>query len=210
MVDGQVRRTLKRTAKPANVIHVQSGDVGNDIEDESGAVTNDDTESVINSEYANGESGSVKRIGVVEVNPNELGEFIASGGADTISERKRRTRSDAGTKRGTRRRKAQGDQNYEAVIAMVHTWASVLLKTPELQLDQTEVKNLAGAYEEFCNYHDVPILTPKRMSEINLIAVALTTYGTRMVAIRNRKREERAAKVVPINQQSNAQHNAVM
>jgi hypothetical protein len=74
---------------------------------------------------------------------------------------------------------------------MVHTWASVLLKTPELMLDPTEVKQLSDAYETFSQHHDVPLLTAKRMSEINLIAVACTLYGTRFVAITHRKKAQR-------------------
>jgi hypothetical protein len=96
---------------------------------------------------------------------------------------------------------------------MVHTWASVLLKTPEIELEQSEAKKLADAYNEFCQWHDVPILTPKRMSEINLVAVALSMYGPRYVAWRNRMKEERLNKrgiITPINQQQSAQHAPVM
>jgi Zn-dependent peptidase ImmA (M78 family) len=79
---------------------------------------------------------------------------------------------------------------------MVHTWASVLLKTPELMLDPSEVKQLSTSYETFSEHHEVPILTAKRMSEINLVATALSIYGTRFVAIRNRKKEEKQIHVV--------------
>jgi hypothetical protein len=80
---------------------------------------------------------------------------------------------------------------------MVHTWASVLLKTPELMLEQDEVKTLSDAYGTFSEYHEVPMLTPKRMSEINLVAVALSIYGTRLVAISRRKKVEKTIHGVP-------------
>jgi hypothetical protein len=91
---------------------------------------------------------------------------------------------------------------------MVHTWASVLLKTPELMLDQTEVKQLSEAYTTFCEYHEVPILTPKRMSEINLVATGLMIFGTRFIAIRKRHKEEKVMKggPVPIRQAQSVQH----
>lgn len=78
---------------------------------------------------------------------------------------------------------------------MIHTWASVLLKTPELMLAEDETKRLADSYSTFCEFHEVPILTPKRMSEINLVATALMIYGTRYVAVKNRHKQEKASNV---------------
>jgi hypothetical protein len=219
MVDGQVRRTLR---KPIRFTEPVSGD-GNVAESVSGTEQNSDTSTDGNDSHVDGQSFSVKRdgdsgtIGIIEVNPEQLGDYINSrtgsgtGDGDGSGTR-RRTRSDAGKPRGTRKRKAI-DQNYEAVVSMVHTWASVLLKTPEIELEQSEAKKLADAYNEFCQYHNVPILTPKRMSEINLVAVALTLYGPRYVAWRARMKQQRQEKhgiVTPINHEARAVHVPVM
>jgi hypothetical protein len=219
MVDGQTRRTLR---KPIRFTEPISGD-GNVAESVSGTEPNADTGADGNDSHVDRQSFSVKRdgdsgtIGIIEVDPEQLGNVIrdraGSGGGDGDgSGTGRRQRSDKGTKRGTRKRKAV-DQNYEAVVSMVHTWASVLLKTPEIELEQDEAKRLANAYNEFCQWHDVPILTPKRMSEINLVAVALSLYGPRFVAWRNRMKQERQEKrgnIHPINSEARAAHVPVM
>jgi len=143
------------------------------------------------------ESNNTQPIGVVEVDPSELGNVIAERAArrddNGDGKRTRRSRSDAGVKRGRKRKETP--QNVEALVTMVHTWAAVVLKTPELMLDSDEVKQLSTAYETFTEFHEVPILTPKRMSEINLISTALIIYGTRFVAIKNRRKNQRANNV---------------
>lgn len=201
MADRSLRRSSNGSGKPTVIDVVELS--GNDerVSREPGAepvidriAGADDIEPIV----VRNES---QRIGVVEVDPGELGDFIASrtdsgngdGDGNSGGGRTRRKRTDAGTKRG-RRSKKEVPQNVEAVVTMIHTWASVLLKTPELMLDKGEVKTLSDAYSEFCNWHDVPVLTPKRMSEINLIAVACVTYGTRFVAITKRKKQEREEK----------------
>jgi len=95
---------------------------------------------------------------------------------------------------------------------MLHSTLAVVLHTPELMLDESEVKQLSEAYSEFCMYHDIPILTPKRMSEVALIAVAIKLYGTRGMAIHERRKQERLQKrgnVTPINAQAQAAHAPV-
>lgn len=147
------------------------------------------------------DSGSVR---VVEIDPERIDEFIANGGSDSgdgnSEPRKRRkyTRRNA-----TGRKKAQ--ETIAPFLMLAHNWASVLLKTPELSLSEDEAKKLDEAYVSFCEYHDVPALSPKRMSEINLIAAACMVYGPRFVAWRNRVKDEarlkRAKNVTNINQQ---------
>lgn len=214
MVDGQTRRTLRRTRSTESatgqqtigtVVSVQPVERTEPVIDRS-AIDND-SEPVV-------ERNGSQRIGVVEVNPEQLGEFIAdrsaSGDGDGGNGRTRRKRADAGTTRGGRKRK-ETPQNIEALVTMVHTWASVILKTPELMLDQSEVKQLSSAYETFSEHHEVPMLTAKRMSEINLIAVALSIYGTRFVAIsRRRKTESKIHAVGGMPQTAHVNHQPIM
>jgi hypothetical protein len=74
---------------------------------------------------------------------------------------------------------------------MIHTWGAVLLKTPELMLSTDESQKLSESYAQFCEHHEVPVLTEKRMSEVNLIVAVLSIYGPRLIAINNRKKNER-------------------
>ena len=213
MVDGPVRRTLKRSFKPSfsSSGAVPTDDATSINEPRAEPIVDRSTESDDNQPVV--QRNEPQRVGTVEVDPAELGEFIASrsgSGDGSSSGSGRRRRADAGQKRGTRKRK-ETPQNIEAVVTMVHTWASVILKTPELMLETSEVKALSESYSTFCEYHEVPVLTPKRMSEITLIATALSIYGTRFVAIAKRKRNERHIhQVSPLPNQSNVNHHTVM
>jgi hypothetical protein len=201
MADRPVRRVIPKSivfgANSDNKIRVPASGVSG----EQGTEQNIDRSADADDRNANSESNGAQRIGIIEVEPEQLGDFIASragsgdGDGDGNGNRTRKQRADAGTKRG-RRAKKEIPQNIEAVVSMVHTWASVILKTPELMLDESEVKALSDSYGNFCEYHTVPVLTPKRMSEITLIATALSIYGTRFVAVMKRKKEERNIHVV--------------
>lgn len=200
MVDGQTRRTLKRNVNVANTdgepVSISDSGTVSSVQREPGTESDVNRSADTHDRNAHNEPNSVERIGVVEVNPEQLGEFIAeraaerddSGTGNGNNTRKRR--SDSGVKRGRKSRK-EAPQNIDAVVSMIHTWASVLLKTPELMLEESEVKQLSEAYNTFSEYHEVPLITPKRMSEVNLVCVALVIYGSRVVAIRNRHKQER-------------------
>lgn len=199
MANGQTRRTLRRKQ------NVAGNGAGTDATDqrtvasESGTVSTskqhvDSTErnTVVASDASSGDSATIRN-GVIEVDPNQLDAYIArdtSDGRDSSSG----SDSDSGTRKRrtyTRRtRSKEAPPNIEAVATMLHTLAATVLHTPELILAPEETKQLSDAYANFCEYHDVPILTPKRMSEIQLISTAFMIYGTRLVAIRNRKRTE--------------------
>lgn len=138
----------------------------------------------------------------VEIDPERIDEYIARGGTqsnsgrdDSDSEPRKRRKYTRRSVNG--RKKAQ--ETVEPFVLMAHTWAGTLLKTPELIMTPEEAKQLSDAYASFCEYHEVPILTPKRMSELNLIAVLFMLYGPRFVAWRARMKEERVKKAKPIN-----------
>jgi hypothetical protein len=137
-------------------------------------------------------TGSSVRI--VEIDPESIDDYIASGGSgngDSTGDEPRKRRKRGPNKRTTGAKKAQ--DSVEPFILMAHTWAAAFLKTPELQLEKEEAKQISDAYIEFCQYHDVPMLSPKRLSEINLIAALGLVYVPRVIAIRNRTKEERRA-----------------
>lgn len=163
------------------------------IEGSNGATESD--ESAIDGHGVNNESefdDDNQRIGVVEIDPSELGEYIErdSRGSSDGEPRKRRGRR-KGSKNGSNKK---AETTVEPFLMMAHTWASVLLKTPEIALTADEAKQLSDSYSVFCEHHDVPVISAKRMSEINLIASMFMVYGPRFVAVRNRHKQERAVK----------------
>jgi hypothetical protein len=156
--------------------NADNGTLGNGTDTESNTVS---------------DGGSVR---IVEIEPNELTEYIerdSNGNGDSGEPRKRRGRK-PGTKNRTGAKKAA--DSVKPFLLMAHTWASVLLKTPEIALSEDEAEQLNTAYCTFCEYHEIPLLTAKRMSEINLISALFFVYGPRYVAIRNRHKEEKRAK----------------
>lgn len=199
-------RSLRRNpggngADAGNVSSVIGSAIGSEPEHVSGSA-DDDTR--VNGTVTVDESkpDSVGGVSYVEVDPARLSEYINAGtgtsdGTGTGTSdgtRKRKPRSDAGQPRGGRQPRSTAKETIAPFIEMAHTWAAVFLKTPELQLDPTEVKQLSDAYDVFCKYHDVPIMSPKRMSEIQLIGAMGMVYGTRIVAITARRKQERVVR----------------
>jgi hypothetical protein len=203
MADRTLRRKLQRNEgnSPSNV-DVDSNDAGTNDESIE-RITNDDSIVDGNGNNIDIESNSDSGIRVVEIDPADIGKFIAdgtgTGTGDGDQPRKRR-----GRKPGTgNTRKTKAPDSVEPLIEMVHTWAAILLKTPELQLDKDEVKKLSDSYVEFAQHHEVPLFTAKRMSEINLIACVSMIYLPRFFAVRNRMKDEskvkRAKNVTPFS-----------
>jgi hypothetical protein len=206
MADRTLRRTYIGTIPNPVIDDGADGSIADIIED--GAGTSD---TVNNSTVGDGEDTErdTERLGsgvrIVEIDPEQLGEYIARDGAGTgdgsdngDGTRKRRKRGP--NKRTTGAKKAQ--ETVKPFLLMAHTWAAVFLKTPELNLTEDEADKLSNAYNNFCEYHDIPILSPKRMSEINMILALGMVYGPRVVAVRNRIKEEakvkKARNVTPI------------
>ena len=199
MVDGQVRRTLRRSVSVADATSGQEHRAIVSLSGEPGTEPDIDRSTDADDRDVDQQPNGTVGVGVVEVSPERLGKFIEqraaergadSGSGDSSGNRTRKPRADTGTKRGKRGGKKEA-QNIEPLVTMVHTWGAILLKTPELMLTADESKKLSDAYSQFCEHHDVPIMTEKRMSEINLIVAIATLYGPRLIAIKNRKRAEK-------------------
>lgn len=205
------RRSLRNTTRGTNAVAGSIPERIASVPTASGDASIGDTGDAAsadgNNQHVEREPDNVNGVSYVEVDPERIAEYIAGTGTDTGTDsgsgerRTRRSRSDAGKPRGTRKRK-ETPQNLDAVVTMIHTWASVLLKTPELMLDPDEAKKLSESYATFCDHHEVPMLTAKRMSEINLIATVGMMYLPRIIAIGQRRKHTRhmrtATKVVPI------------
>lgn len=199
MADGQTRRTLRRSVSITDAASGQEhGDVSG-VSGEPGTEPDIDRSADADDRNTNQQPNRTERVSVVEISPERLGEYIAGRAAERDAERgtdssdERRTRkprADAGQKRGRKGNKEK-NQNIEPLVSMVHTWGSVLLKTPELMLSPEESKKLSDAYSTFCEHHNVPVMTEKRMSEINMVVTVLALYGPRFIAVKNRKQKER-------------------
>jgi hypothetical protein len=206
MANRTLRRAYEGASGDASIHASADGSVsGSDSERGSGVEEFDrepDTDGNISERNTVSDSGS---IGVVEVDPSNLTEYIARDsdrGNDNGSNTGKRRGRKPGSKNRAGSKKAQ--ETVEPFLLMAHTWAAVFLRCPEIALEKEEAKQLSDAYSNFCEYHVIPILSPKRMSEINMICALGLVYVPRVIAVRNRIKEEaqvkKARNVMPIQQ----------
>lgn len=76
-----------------------------------------------------------------------------------------------------------------------------ITKIPELEIDLKESRAIAEATAKLAEFYDLTA-DPKIIAWANLCMILGTTYGTRIIAINMRKKNERVKrrdKVVPIN-----------
>lgn len=194
MVKGRDNRDENGNSFPVKLDKNDIGSATNSADNGDGRIQNAD--SVIDADGNRAEQESVydsngdSSVKYVEIDPDKLGEYISGNGADS-EPRKRRGRK-PGSKNTAGGKKAA--QTVEPFLIMAHQWAAVLLKTPEIMLEEKEAKSLSDAYSVFCQHHNVPVISEKRMSEINMIAALALVYGPRIIAVRNRVKEENKLK----------------
>lgn len=214
MADRTLRRAYNRTNGVEEPVPNATGsDEGSAPVTVSGN-TDADTSINGNGENAIGESHSAERIGYVTVDPSNLGDYIESE-SRAASERNngnrtRKPRSDAGKPRGTRTRKGAEIPTLVTIHNLLNSWGQFLFK--ELELDEEEKKKLDSALETFAQYHELPLLSQKRASELELANVLAMVYGPRFYVIYNKMKMEarikHAKKVNPFVVQQQ-EHNEV-
>ncbi len=203
MADRTLRRAYNGVTEDARVNgNTDAGDKGREPKRGDGVEESDrefDADGNIGERDSGSNGGGIP---VVEIDPSELDGYIAGNSGDSGDSgepRKRRGRK-PGSRNKSGAKKAQ--ETVEPFLLMAHQWAAVFLKTPEIALGPEEAKQLSDAYSNFCEYHEIPILSPKRMSEVNMIAALLLVYGPRIIAVRNRIKEEarvkKAKNITPI------------
>lgn len=80
-----------------------------------------------------------------------------------------------------------------------HAMLAGIVKAPELELDESEAGQLAVALSTVNAFYHVEV-AEKTMAWVSLAMVAGTVYGSRLVAIGARRREERGAtRARPVN-----------
>jgi hypothetical protein len=204
MADRTLRRAYAGTNGIAAVDAIADGSNKGSEQDASGAIEQPSDSTVADGSNDERNIDSVSSVRIVEIDPEQLGDYVngtGTGSDSTDEPRKRR-----GRKPGTKNRTSTGSKNATETVApfitMLHQGAAIFLKTPELMLDEKEAKQLSDAYSEFCVHHNVPVLSDKRLSEVNMITAMMMVYAPRIIAIRNRVREEKkvtkARNVTPI------------
>lgn len=86
------------------------------------------------------------------------------------------------------------------ILFSIHTFASVIAKTPELRITEEEAKTLGEAAARVSELYDIPLVDEKTRAWLNLGMAATQVYGTRVAAvvIRNKQAKQRAVNpVVP-------------
>lgn len=77
-----------------------------------------------------------------------------------------------------------------AILFSAHAMLAGITRTPELALDQGEAKTIAEATSKVAELYDVTA-DPKTIAWSNLIMTLGMVYGTRIVAINMRRKDER-------------------
>lgn len=154
---------------------------------------NDAGESVIIAEPDAGESDELTSVATIDdydVSDGSDGngeEFVdpASAGTGSNSDTGRKRRSDAGTRRGSRTRRTSATETTNSVASMLftlHLGMATFLKSEYVALSEDESQNLAKAITRVTQLYDIPVMGEKAMAWTNLLMVAGTVYGPRIVA----------------------------
>ncbi len=75
------------------------------------------------------------------------------------------------------------------VLYSLHLMGAEILSVPELKLDKDEAKKLGDAIAEVAKHYSVSF-DPKKVAIFNLFSTAGLIYGTRLYAVRERRKTE--------------------
>jgi hypothetical protein len=133
-------------------------------------------------------------------------EFVdpaAGSDSGTGDGRKRRPRSDAGTRRGSRRGRASATETTNSVANMLfslHMGMSMFLHSEVLSITEDESAQLAKALTNVTQLYDIPVIGEKALAWTNLAMVAGKVYGPRYVASRINKKSKPSKVVTTFEQ----------
>lgn len=102
--------------------------------------------------------------------------------------RRKRTRSDAGIKRGARQKRVafSSQGNLEKLMLSAHMMAAAFLKTPELRIDEQESAMLSKATLDVMKAYGVPELSDKQLATAQMLMAIGTVYAPRAIIIYSR------------------------
>lgn len=215
MADRTLRRSYNGNGGIAEPVSIADDSDSRSASESIGTGSDNDSQSLRNGAETERESDGAGGIGYVTVDPSNLSDYIRDESArssnDRNSRRTRKPRSDAGRPRGTRTRKSAEIPTLVTIHNLLNSWGQFLFK--ELELDAEEKQKLDAALENFAQYHELPLISPKTASTMELLNCLAMVYGPRVFVITNRMKMEarikKAKKVSPINQVPNVQYEAV-
>jgi hypothetical protein len=140
---------------------------------------------------------SLTDAGFIVVDPAAIGDSGGSDNGDAGNSsgepRKRRGRK-PGTGAARSGKAPPLDINgVQALLFSAHNILAAITKTPEFSLSETESEELAKGIANVSRHYDVAA-SAKTVDIMNLAMVAGMIYGSRIMAMRNRKSAEKKAK----------------
>jgi hypothetical protein len=200
MADRTLRRTYVGTIPIEESISDSDGRGDGSEQERDAGIEDADRIADFDGKHDESDADGSGGIGTVTIEPESLAEFVAGdrrNNSDGNGARKQRK------KRGPNKPKSGTKKAKETIAPFIMFIHNVMAtKVPEMMLEEKEAEQLSDAYSSFCEHHDIPVLSDKRISEINLVMAIFTVYGTRAMAIRNRLKEEarikKARNVTPI------------
>lgn len=211
-------RTLRRAYTEADRTNHGSEEVSGVIESainaDNGGITDTDSRTNGDGKEPGGESDSVSSIGYVTIDPASLGEYIDQQSADNGNgDRARKQRSDAGKPRGTRGRPRK--QAEIPTLVTIHNLFQSLasVKFKDFELDKEEKEKIDAALTNFAAYHELPLMSPKTASTIELLNALGMVYGPRIYTANVKRKmnaaSKRAKKANPFVMSQTTQQEAV-
>lgn len=141
-------------------------------------------------------TGSVIDGEPVTINTDGSYDKWDGAGSDGTEPRKRR-----GRKPGTKNKPKETSDNLagiESILFSIHAMGAAITHTPELALSMEEAHLIADAAQKVAENYPL-VVDPKTVAWINLAMVLGTVYGTRIIAIGARHKEERKKRPIPIS-----------
>lgn len=134
------------------------------------------------------------RVETEAIDPVSLGESPES--------RTRKPRSDAGTKRIGRPRKGAAEkesaENLTGILLSIHVMGATLLHAPEWELSEDEAAKLAAAIARVNELYNGLVLPEKAAAWVQLVIVAGTIYGPRVMVSQMKPKAEKESSDIPL------------
>jgi hypothetical protein len=141
-----------------------------------------------------GEAGRIETESSNAIDPTELRDSPTPA---------RKPRAPYGSKKAERaKRRSTGEtesaQNLTGILLSLHMMGATLLKTPELELTEDEAAKLASAVARVNELCGGMVLPEKAAAWIQLIMVAGTIYGPRIIVIQAKGKQKKVEQEKPV------------
>jgi hypothetical protein len=186
-----VRRIIRRNLKTGRIVRTDSNAVPESVNTVIG-VEGVSTDAEAND---NGFAASEPDSAIGDVDNGTQFVDPATSRSDPDGNDPARSYTGRGRPRGSKNKSAvQG--SLTSLLFSLHTMGAVLLKTPELEISEQEAKKLNDGITDVARYYTDAELPPKVQAWLNLLMVAGTVYGPRVIAIKIRSKNNRP-KIIP-------------